>query len=133
MAKTEEQKQFASYVLSLELYDVIVQNKKFSSGLPCCPNLSQLSNYLESNVIDDTKIYLRPMSDITDEEMKTLLNLDSGLRIHKDVLHDEIPLVKYLPDAIDYLNSRLLDYRGYIALGRAMPSLDRMYKELKAL
>lgn len=119
---------FKSYVWSLLPYGVVVKNDRIDSGYCCRVNEIQLGKYLDSSRIADTKVYLRPMSDMTDEEMNTLLHLDNGLLINKDMLRDEILSVKYLPDAIDYLNSRFLDYRGYISLGRAEPAPEGMYK-----
>ena len=115
MAKTLEQKKFASYVQSLEPYCVIVKNDRISGGYYCCPNATQLGNYLESDVIDDTKVYLRPMSSMTEEEREEFENLFPRYSISEDrgsIYHNcrgDLNL-----DIIDWLNSHFFDYRGWI-------------------
>lgn len=128
MGKTEEQKRFASYVMSLEPYDVIVKNDRICDGICCRPNCTQLEKYLESYLIDDTKVYLRPMSDMTDNEIKKLISFESGMVYEKDLLDNTITPIEYKTEAIDYLNSRLIDYRNYISLGRAIAVTKERYK-----
>ena len=73
------------------------------------------------------KPYLRPMSSMTKEEIVELQKLNSGLVWTKDILRDEILGVRYLPGAIDWLNSHHFDYRDLIEKGLALEAPEGMY------
>lgn len=65
--------------------------------------------------IDDVKPYLRPMSDMTEEEKEEYLNIDNlSYSCPMDYAH--IPA----SDRIDWLNAHHFDYRGLIWKGLAI-------------
>jgi hypothetical protein len=70
------------------------------------------------------KLYLRPMSSMTEEEVKEFAALESI-----DVLGGDIKItsVKLSVDAIDWLNSHHFDYRGLIPMGLALEAPEGMY------
>lgn len=71
------------------------------------------------------KPYLRPMSSMTEEEIKELLNIDM-----KRGIFSSRHLTWYLDGEVaDYLNSHHLDYRGLIEKELALEALEDMYKE----
>lgn len=79
-------------------------------------------------LIEDIKLYLRPMSSMTDEEKEKL-------QLLHDTVCDENYGDGYSPaawDAIveweDYYNSNHLDYRGLIPMGLALKAKEGMYK-----
>ena len=78
--------------------------------------------------LEDVKPYLRPMESMTEEEIRELSSLGSGLIISKDVLRDIILDVMYKTNAIDWLNKNHFDYRGLIPMGLALPATTEMYK-----
>ena len=61
---------------------------------------------------EDVKPYLRPMSDMTEEEKKTYSELFWN--------HD--------PEHVDWLNEHHFDYRGLIPMGLAIEAKEGMYK-----
>ena len=61
-------------------------------------------------IIDDVKLYLRPMSSITEEEREYL----------KHHIND---------DFVDYCNEHYLDYRGLIPMGLALEAPEGMYNK----
>lgn len=73
------------------------------------------------------KLYLRPMSSMTEEEMSELSNLNSGLVFRKNIIKNIILGVYYKTDAIDWLNAHHFDYRGLIERGLALPAPENMY------
>ena len=73
------------------------------------------------------KPYLRPMSSMTEEEEKELLNLNSGIVYRKDIINNVVLGVNYKTDAIDWLNAHHFDYRGLIEKGLALEAPEEMY------
>lgn len=72
---------------------------KFSSAVGPCP------------LIEEVKIYLRPMSSMTDEE---------------DFIYSQLP--DGYVDTYDWLNEHHFDYRGLIPMGLALEAPEDMYK-----
>ena len=68
------------------------------------------AGYLDNHLIE-IKPYLRPMSNMTEEEEKLWQTRESGFG--KDV---------------DFLNARHFDYRGLIPMGLALEATEGMYK-----
>ena len=66
----------------------------------------------------DDKLFLRPMSSMTDEEKLMYEGLMIG-----------IDNISYMLDVIDWLNSHHFDYRGLIQKGLALEALDGMYNK----
>ena len=75
--------------------------------------------------IEDVKPYLRPMSSMTEDEVKEFATLESI-----DVLGGDIKItcVELSIDAIDWLNANHFDYRGLIPMGFALEAKEGMYK-----
>lgn len=83
------------------------------------------------------KYYLRPMTDMTEEEKKILWD-EFGVvydTADKDIYNYDQAKGKYnmviqadLVDLYDFLNSHFLDYRGLIPQGLALPAKEGMYK-----
>lgn len=67
-------------------------------------------------IIDDVKPYLRPMSSMTEEELKEL-----------NVIFDSCD-TEYRVEAQDWLNAHHFDYRGLIEKGLAFEAPEEMYK-----
>ena len=69
------------------------------------------------------KPYLRPMSSMTEEELKEYSKLWD--------LQDEFPTdadIRFKIDVFDWLNSHHFDYRGLIEKGLALEAKEGMYK-----
>jgi hypothetical protein len=89
-----------------------------------------------------TKIYLRPISSMTEDEMDKLFDV---LHIDKDgndedwiKINDVLGIKFFFPtgkwvenvaEAYDYLNSIHVDYRGLIEKGLALEAPEGMYKQ----
>ena len=89
----------------------------------------------------DDKLYLRPVSSMTDEEMDKLFDI---LHVDKDgnnedwiKINDALGIKFFFPtgkwvenvaEAYDYLNSIHIDYRGLIEMGLALEAPEGMYK-----
>lgn len=80
--------------------------------------------------IENIKPYLRTMSSMTDEEMKTYRTLqDTACSYHYE-FGDIVDDVLYFDNdvSLDYLNSIHIDYRGLIPMGLALEATKDMYK-----
>ena len=94
-----------------------------------------LMDFFFYNKLKDLKPYLRPMSSMTEEEMKDYgEEYDSDFKFSMKVLADcwengiddkniGIPL----PHHIDWLNQHHFDYRGLIEKGLALEAPEKMY------
>lgn len=74
--------------------------------------------------VDTFKPYLRPMSSMTEEEIKTYhsyCECNDGDFTGEILYFDTI-------ESFDYLNSIHIDYRGLIPMGLALEAPDGMYK-----
>ena len=85
----------------------------------------------------ECKPYLRPMCDMTDEEIKELYKIEPSaivygapeietIRIVDDINQLGIEMDK-MNNVIDYLNSIHIDHRGLIKKGLALPAPEGMY------
>lgn len=93
-------------------------------------NIVSLCNYKASGEFDicpiaDIKPYLRPMSSMTEEEVKEFAALESIDVLGGDI---KITIVELSVDAIDWLNKKMFDYRGLIEKGLALEAKEGMYK-----
>lgn len=96
---------------------------------------ANLDGYNFTVDIQNLKPYLRPMSSMTDEERKQLMDLcditpyeTQGLKIDEygaGVFLNGICSVN--SDVFDWLNAHRFDYRGLIEKGLALPAPDGMY------
>ena len=82
------------------------------------------ANYFALQVEDVIfKPYLRPMSSMTEEELKEYSKLWD--------LQDEFPTdadIRFKIDVFDWLNTHHFDHRGLIPKGLALEALEDMYK-----
>lgn len=127
-------------------YEPIVTNERFDGGFGHRLHLGDLatSKYFDSIYIEDTKVYLRSMSSMTEEEKEELHKLHFSIR-YEDWLNRYVKLVNYTyedpiiksypnqkdyiahdvnettcANLIDWLNAHHFDYRGLIEKGLAI-------------
>lgn len=82
----------------------------------------------------DVKPYLRPMSSMTDEEIKDLQKINCQFCFNKfdnfayvGAADDGFCSVEEMCNILDYLNSHHFDYRGLIEKGLALEAPEGMY------
>ena len=83
-------------------------------------------NYHKVYKVDDIKPYLRPMSSMTEEEIKTYhtyCECNNGDFTGETLYFDTI-------ESFDYLTSIHIDYRGLIPMGLALEAPDDMYGKI---
>jgi len=102
------------YGVKCEIYDIDelleLESIKFKG------NYFIFGNGVYERYITEIKPYLRPMSSMTDEEIKELLEIDQ-----KRVIFSSRHLTWHLDgEVIDYLNKKMFDWRGLICLGLAI-------------
>ena len=74
--------------------------------------------------IENIKPYFRPMSSMTEEEIKELSKIDQ-----KRIIFSARHLTWHLDgEIIDYLNEKMFDWRGLIPKGLALEAKKEMYK-----
>ena len=84
----------------------------------------QADYYEEWVDLEHCKPYLRPMRSITEEEIKELSEIDM-----KRLIFSSRHLTWHLDgEIIDYLNKKMLDWRGLIPRGLAIEAPEGMYK-----
>ena len=105
-------------------YNPIVVNKNIDGGYPCelSPYGSKTGIFLDSLKIEDTKIFLRPMSSMTEEEK---VEYEKFFLSYSRSLHDF-----NVPSYIDWLNAHHFDYRGLIPMGLALEAPEEMYGKI---
>lgn len=111
--------------------------------------LDEFSHFLEYSEGKEFKPYLRPMSNMTEDEREELERLiDEKLNGNIDqednewapwILHDTTGIKNsiggerfYFDEmsfVYDWLNAHRFDYRGLISLGLALEALEGMYKQ----
>ena len=90
--------------------------KGTEEGNVSCDFIEKIVNDLRNGVITDMQIYLRPMSNMTEEEKNDYLNTFKKSIIGKDEEDGRVWTV----DSIDYLNANHFDYRSLIEKGLAI-------------
>jgi hypothetical protein len=75
--------------------------------------------------IDVLKPYLRPMSSMTDEEREEY-RLLGGVMSYNPA-HNTYAVAAFSPEAYDWLNKNMFDYRGLIPKGLALKAKEGMY------
>ena len=73
--------------------------------------------------VEPYKPYLRPMSSMTEEEIKELLNIDTK----RDIFSSRHLTWHLDGEVVDYLNSHHFDYRGLIEKGLAIEAPEGIY------
>ena len=114
-------------------YKLVVVNERYDGGFGHKLHLGDLatSQYLDSLYIENTKVYLRPMSSMTEEERKEYTSLCNRQDIDtptwsKIIWHDTYK-------SIDWLNKKMFAYRtidgkDMFELGLALEAPEGMYK-----
>lgn len=89
--------------------------------------------------IEEFRIYLRPMSSMTEEEKEELshllpkdwsIDIDKLNNLYFDMCSSIFVDIDILLHIIDWLNSHYFDYRGLIPMGLALEAPEGMYKKL---
>lgn len=115
-------------------YEPIVTNERFDGGFGHRLYLGDLatSKYFDSLYIENTKVYLRSMSSMTEEERIESLNYAWEDDYGRLASYNE-NITKY----IDWLNAHHFDYRGLIERGLAIevteennPYVRRTYADM---
>lgn len=90
-------------------------------------NIHNTENYetVEECFIWNIKPYLRPMSNMTEEEKK---EYTSYVFEQPFLQKDKTPNLGSVPMCIDWLNKKMFDYRGLIPMGLALEAKEGMYK-----
>lgn len=74
--------------------------------------------------IEEVKLYLRPMSSMTEEEQSTLDSMCNGVE-----MVSRLSGLKMFDKAFDWLNEHHFDYRGLIPMGLALEAPEDMYTQ----
>ena len=116
---TQEKRQLLLADLCARLpYGLIVTNQLVDNGHICKlnPYSLRIGYFIDSSRIDETKMFLRPLYSITEEEKEYL---------------EELSEFKCTPDKatkkIDFYLSHHIDYRGLIPMGLALEAPEGMY------
>lgn len=123
---TKEEKQLIIKDLAARLpYNVIVRNsdpEEASVSFLSFLNGEMFDRFRHSEESYDLRPYLRPMSDMTEEEKKEYdLTLDLG---YATAYNQEVFCATSM---IDFFCKHYLDYRGLIPKGLAYPASPNMY------
>lgn len=115
-----------------EDYDLFIPRLKYIDYVTCHFYECAWTRY-----INEIKPYLRPISSMTEEELKELLSY-AGLKEHEieickydggaelEFWLNEVPC-KYIIKVIDWLNKKMFDYRGLIPMDLAIEAKEGMY------
>ena len=91
-------------------------------------SLDEIYEFLDEG--DDVKLYLRPMSSMTEEEQDEYDSMFSNARrIHCNCVYYDTVQEDDVPDFIDWLLEHHFDYRGLIPMGLAIEAPEDMYKK----
>lgn len=100
----------------------------------CKPNMCQdfsldeIYEFLDEG--DDVKLYLRPMSSMTEEEQDEYDSMFSNARrIYCNCVHYDTVQEDDIPDFMDWLLEHHFDHRGLIPMGLAIEAPEDMYKK----
>ena len=124
---TEEDKELVLIDICGRLLHNVVCSTIFGDAVVLYVDAYEGTIYIPCNEwVCDFKPYLRPMEDMTEEEVKELYVLLC------DVDRIGFPDIYKGQDAIsslyDWLNKKMFDYRGLIPKGLALPAPKGMYK-----
>ena len=106
------------------------------NGAQCDEWLTCATFSMFTNVTNNCRLYLRPMSSMTEEESAELSNIISEW-FDKELFYlTEEPFLEYAlsrinhsisPKLFDWLNKNMFDYRGLIPMGLALEAPKDMY------
>lgn len=113
----QEQKQLLLIDLCARLpYGFIIYRLSDNANLKIS-NIGDFAHFLEYSEGEEFKLYLRPMSSMTDEEENKYNSLNAY----------EIGIFPQTEEAFDWLNAHHFDYRGLIEKGLAIEAPEDMY------
>lgn len=96
---------------------------------PCSERFQMLRGYtyeFDYGVpVEFIKPYLRPMSSMTEEERGEFRNFGGVMSYSPQ--HDTWAISAFSPEAYDWLNKNMFDYRGLIPMGLALEATKNMY------
>ena len=94
------------------------ENWKDTEDYPCLCSFEHLSTPMD---LSEIKLYLRPLSDMTDEEKNEYKHIAPGVVFNEGI---------HLPNVnqINWLNKHHFDYKGLIELNLALPAPKDLYK-----
>lgn len=76
--------------------------------------------------VECVKPYFRPLSSMTEEEREEFRKV-GGIMSYSPQ-HDTWAISAFAPEAYDWLNKKMFDYRGLIPMGLALEAPEDMYK-----
>ena len=81
--------------------------------------------------IDLVRLYLRPMSSMTEEEKKVVcsMNMISDTELNDRLNYQRMYLQNYTIETFDYFNEHHLDYRGLIPMSLALEAPEDIYPQ----
>ena len=130
---TQEEKQLLLKDLCARLPYGVVINKKVSHS----HQIEELNDigygqrsdevYINGYPLKNSKPYLRPMSSMTEEELKEFYMVE-GMDTKPIIWNKPQYDWHFTTNGIDYLLSHHFDFRGLIPMGLAIESPDDMYK-----
>lgn len=123
--------------LSIEEKQLLL--KDFCARLPYGVNITDGLHIITLKVMIDTapatlaqfihskslKYYLRPLSSMTDDEREEYRKL--GGVMSYDSEHNTWAMCAFTPEAYDWLNKKMFDYRGLIEMGLALEAPKDIY------
>ena len=130
---TEQDKQLLIKDLSARLpYGVMIQIPELfypqRKVIEKLVTISDLWHFNDDGVyIENVKPYFRPMSSMTEEEIKMFQ--EYGVNLIKQHNFDDSPLSNFyvMSLSLDWLNAHHFDYRGLIEKGLALEAPEGMY------
>ena len=134
---TQEEKQLVFKDLCARLpYGVVVERTYIpeNNGYTSKLSANTLDFVLEDNWL--IKPYLRPMSSMTEEEIKEFSAFGFEVVNHINANRDECPKYQVIEvsnfseitKVTDWLNKKMFDYRGLIPMGLALEAKEGMYE-----
>ena len=105
-----------------------VFNGKYNEDMKLSPSILSFG-------VENIKLYLRPMSSMTEEEktefvgfINWIFDCDYQANTLKELLNGNEIETDLIVELFDWLNEHHLDYRGLIPMGLALPAQEGMYK-----
>lgn len=104
--------------------------KNTNDGLFLIQEIEEGHDYNIVESIDEFKVYLRPMSSMSEEEKKVVcsMNMISETELNDRLNYQRMYAQNYTIETFDYFNEHHFDYRGLIPMGLALEAPEGMYK-----
>ena len=108
-------------------YNVVIRCTDNDTDYKCFLTTDILNELLLNIEYYDYKPYLRPMSSMTEEELKEFYMVE-GMDTNSVILNKPQYDWHFTTNGIDYLLSHHFDFRGLIEMGLALEAPEDMYK-----